>query len=118
MEQALFDNLDRWGFPMVPWVRHAFKASLCKDPDHGIAMKLGLLDTNVEEFDTLRHIDLSKRTVEMDAWFTNNAMSNYAVEDWDSTLTLQSRGPLQHSFWKIHQKLGREIRHGSWTTLD
>ena len=36
-EVALF-ILDRWGFPIVPWVGHAWRVSLCKKQDHGIAM--------------------------------------------------------------------------------
>ncbi|PTB46574.1 hypothetical protein M441DRAFT_42353 [Trichoderma asperellum CBS 433.97] len=74
--------LDRWGLPMVPWVRHVLRMSLCKGPDHGIAVLLGFLPTNGEAINPPRHIDLSLRVVELDTGFTNFAMKNYAVADW------------------------------------
>jgi hypothetical protein len=52
---------------MGPWVRHVFRMSLCKGPDHGIAMLLGFLPTNGKIFDPLEHIDLSLRIVELDS---------------------------------------------------
>jgi hypothetical protein len=65
--------LDRWQLPVVPWVRHGLRMSLCKGPDHGIVMLLGFLLRNGEEFDPLKHIDIFLRTVGLDSWFTNMA---------------------------------------------
>ncbi|KAH7127454.1 hypothetical protein EDB81DRAFT_764631 [Dactylonectria macrodidyma] len=40
-EEIRFRILDRWGLPIAPWVQNVLCASLCKGPDHGIAMKFG-----------------------------------------------------------------------------
>jgi hypothetical protein len=113
-EEILFYNLDRWGFPLVPWVGHAFKASLCKGPDHGIAMKLGLLPTDGKDFDPLVHLDLGLCTVTLDSWVTNKAMKNYATADWNTVRDLIYKVPLWHSYWRIDLELGNEIWKGAW----
>ncbi|KAK1239515.1 hypothetical protein MKX07_009003 [Trichoderma sp. CBMAI-0711] len=114
-EEILWLNLDRWDVPTVPWARHPFKMSLAKGPDHGIAMMLGLKVPDLERFDPLRHIDLSQRTVELDAWLTNSAMGNNNAADWDSIRTLLRRVPLRHSFWRVDERLGDRIWNGSQT---
>ncbi|KAM0483113.1 hypothetical protein ACHAPX_002558 [Trichoderma viride] len=101
--------LDRWGLPMVPWVRHVLRMSLCKGPDHGIAMLLGFLLTNGEKFDPLRHIDISLRTVELDSGFTNMSMLNYAVADWEWVRSTIQQVPFRHFFWKVDDKLGDSV---------
>lgn len=105
--------LDRWSLPIVPWRGHAFKASLCKLQDHGIAMKCGiLLPADGEKFDPLVHIDLDKCTVTIDTWMTNKAMSNYSTDDWSSVRDLISRVPEWHSYWRLDLSLGNGIWKG------
>ncbi|KAH0496380.1 hypothetical protein TgHK011_003743 [Trichoderma gracile] len=87
--------------------------SLAKGPDHGIAMMLGLQVSGLEEFDPLKHIDVSQRTVEIDSWLTNSAMANFNTADWDPIRTLLSRVPLHHSFWRVGERLGNSIWTGS-----
>ncbi|KAL6837143.1 hypothetical protein V8C40DRAFT_260171 [Trichoderma camerunense] len=112
-DQILFKCMvDRWGFPIVPWVGHAFKASLCKLQDHGIAMKCGLLTADGEEFDPLTHIDLDKCTMTIDSWITNKAMTNYSTLDVSSVRRLMSNVPIWHSNWRVDLALGDAVWAG------
>ncbi|KAM0512861.1 hypothetical protein ACHAPE_008495 [Trichoderma viride] len=99
-EEILWNILDRWRFPIVPWARHALKASFCK-LDHG-------------PFDPLVHIDLEGCTVTIDTWVTNNTMRNYSTMDWDSIRKLISKVPLSHSYWDVDPTLGDEMWMGEW----
>lgn len=112
-EDILWNILDRWGFPIVPWKAHSLKASLCK-LDHGLAMLLGLKPTNGEPFDPLVHIDLEGCTVTIDTWATNKTMYNYSTMDWDSIRKLISKVPLSHSYWDVGPTLGDEMWMGEW----
>lgn len=69
--------------PQVPSIAYPFKASLCKGPDHGIAIKLGFLPTNNQKFNPLIYIDLSLYTVTVDSWAINITVSNYLSADWN-----------------------------------
>ncbi|KAL7930738.1 hypothetical protein V8C35DRAFT_312099 [Trichoderma chlorosporum] len=108
-------SLDRWSLPIIPWACHAFKASICKDQDHGIAMKLGLVPTNGEAFDPLVHMDFDQCTVTIDTWCTNKAMGNYATADWKLVRSHLSKVPLWHSYWHVDLSLGNSIwEPGHW----
>ncbi|KAJ4218101.1 hypothetical protein NW759_008696 [Fusarium solani] len=111
-EEIRFYILDRWNLPLVPWKRHAFKASLCKGPDHGIAMKLGRTTASGEAFDPINDIDLTQSTVELDTWFTNCGMHNYATTDWESIRKTLAAIPLHHSFWRVDLALGETVWKG------
>ncbi|KFH40527.1 Zinc finger protein-like protein [Hapsidospora chrysogenum ATCC 11550] len=104
LEQIRFYILDRWGLPIIPWVYHACKASLCKKQDHGIAMKFGLLPH--DKFDPVAHFDMSCSTITIDSQATNMAMFNYPTHSWDSIRQLIAMVPLHHPFWRVHQSLG------------
>lgn len=102
-------NLDRWGLPMVPWISHSFKVSLCKGPDHGIAMKFGFHDVSADAFDPVRHIDLEQSTVTLDSYLTNSGMYNFNAQDWDNARDVLRRVPLSNSFWNVDCSLGDDI---------
>ncbi|XEU95364.1 hypothetical protein FSHL1_000648 [Fusarium sambucinum] len=68
---------DRWGLPIVPWISHILRVSLCKKQDHGIAMVFGIAD--VPDFDPVQHIDLDRATVTLDTGLTNMAMKNFDI---------------------------------------
>ncbi|KFH44773.1 hypothetical protein ACRE_044230 [Hapsidospora chrysogenum ATCC 11550] len=111
--EIAFRILDRWGLPLVPWVRNAFVASLCKKQDHGIAMLFGF--TNSEEtFDPLRHIDLSRCTVTLDTWFTNCGMFDFHPQLWDEVRTTISNVPLHHPLFRVDSAMGDEPWIGHW----
>ncbi|RTE68850.1 hypothetical protein BHE90_016772 [Fusarium euwallaceae] len=111
-EEIRFSILDRWNLPLIPWVGHPFKASLCKGPDHGIAMKLGQTTASGEVFDPVNGIDLTKSTVGLDTWFTNSAMRNFATADWEAIRKDLAAIPLHHSFWRVDLALGNTIWEG------
>ncbi|KAJ4177755.1 hypothetical protein NW767_015038 [Fusarium falciforme] len=111
-EEIRFHILDRWNLPLVPWKGHAFKASLCKGPDHGIAMKLGHTTASGEVFNPVNNIDLTKSTVELDTWFTNSATKNFATADWEPIRKSLAAIPLHHSFWRVDLALGNTIWKG------
>ncbi|KAM0201620.1 hypothetical protein ACHAPI_001666 [Fusarium lateritium] len=110
MEEIRFHILDRWNLPMVPWKTHPLKASLCKGPDHGIAMKFGMAEAAI--FDPENGIDLSKSTMVLDTWCTNATMRNYAVGDWPSIIATVAAIPLHHSFWRVDLGLGDKAWRG------
>ncbi|UKZ61460.1 uncharacterized protein TrAtP1_002726 [Trichoderma atroviride] len=112
-EDILWNILDRWGFPIVPWMGQALKASLCK-LDHGLVMLLGIKLTNGEPFDPLVHIDLEGCTVTIDTWATNKTMYNYSSMDWEPLRRLISLVPLSHSYWDVDPTLGDEVWKGAW----
>lgn len=107
-EEIAFHILDRWGMPIIPWARHAFSASLCKGPEHGIAMVFGIQDTG-SNFDPTRHIDLGASTIVFDNWTTNAGMFNYPPAVWDDIRGTLSKVPLQHPFWKVDPSMGSHI---------
>ncbi|RGP58639.1 krueppel like ous 1 [Fusarium longipes] len=109
-EEIRFHILDRWNFPMVPWKSNLLKASLCKGPDHGIAMRFGLVDEEI--FDAENEIDLNKSTVVLDTWCTNSSMHNYAKSDWPSIPATIAAVPLHHSFFIVDLALGLEVWKG------
>lgn len=111
-EEIAFHILDRWGLPYVPWIRHAFKASFCKGPAHGIAMFFGIKDTG-SHFDPVKHIDLSKSTIAIDTWTTNTGMFWYKPSAWDNMRSHLSEVPLQHPFWNVDMSMGSEIWLGT-----
>lgn len=68
-EDIRFNIGDRWKLPIIPFTRSMLTASLCKGPDHGIAMKFGILEpADGEAFDPLKHFNHSQRTVTIDTW--------------------------------------------------
>ncbi|KAM0549398.1 hypothetical protein ACHAO7_006290, partial [Fusarium culmorum] len=104
--------VDRWGLPIVPWVSHILRVSLCKKQDHGIAMVFGIEDA--PDFDPIQHIDLSRTTVTIDTSLTNMAMRNYDDGSWDSLRSTLMQVPLHHPFWKVNLSLGNEVWAGEW----
>lgn len=111
-EEILFMVADRWGLPIVPWVGHPLSASLCKGPDHGIAMKLGIKEHFsglFDLFDPLQHLDLNECTVTIDTMSTNMAMFNYEKESWPGIRDLLAAVPLSHPLWKIDERAGSSI---------
>ena len=48
-------------------------------------MMLGLKVPDLKRFDPLKHIDISQRTVEADAWLPSSAMGNNNTADCDLT---------------------------------
>jgi hypothetical protein len=89
--------------------------SLAKGPDHGIAMMLGLQVPSLEKFDPLKHIDVSQRTVEIDAWLTNGTMYEFNMADWDSIRTLTRSVPLHYGLWTVDERLGDRFWNWSQT---
>ncbi|EWY95587.1 hypothetical protein FOYG_04586 [Fusarium oxysporum NRRL 32931] len=96
--------LDRWGLPIVPWVSHILRVSLCKKQDHGIAMVFGIEDA--PGFDPVQHIDLTRATVTLDTGFTNMAMRNFDAGSWDNLRAILMQVPLHHPFWRLIYVLG------------
>ncbi|KAJ6441612.1 tim barrel metal-dependent protein [Purpureocillium lavendulum] len=86
--EIAISNLDRWGLPVVPFMHHALAASLCKEPDHGIAMFYGFTSQSAESFNPLADIDLDQCTVTIDAAITNATMLDYPPSSWDSIRNL------------------------------
>jgi hypothetical protein len=115
MEEIQFSIVDRWGLPILPWVGNPLKASLCRGPDHGIAMKFGLTNSNSKssKFDPVEHIDLSQCTVTIDAKQTNIAMKNYEASAWDSIRDIAKLVPLHHPFWRVDSNLGNTVWIGN-----
>lgn len=103
---------DRWDIPIVPWSFHPFRASVCKDQDHGIAMKFGFVDPGDEELDPIRHMDLTKSTVRIDSWFTNRSMRDYSIADWDGIRDMIRLTPLDHMLWAVDRALGDAVLDG------
>ncbi|KAF5670262.1 hypothetical protein FCIRC_9000 [Fusarium circinatum] len=100
----LCDKIHRWGFPVVPWSYHQFRASLCKKQMHGIAMKFGI--TKFTNFDPVEDIDLGQSTVTIDAQITNLAMYKYESSTWDGIRETIRMVPLYHPLWRPDSKLG------------
>lgn len=113
-EEIAIRMLDRWNLPMVPWVAHPLKASLCKKQDHGIAMLFGFLPTKREDFDPIRHIDLARCTVTMDAWFTNGTMGDNHPTAWSDCRLAISQVPLHHPLFRVDPSMGSSMWRGSW----
>ncbi|PNP43892.1 hypothetical protein TGAMA5MH_04176 [Trichoderma gamsii] len=111
MEEIRFHMLDRWSFPRVPWDRHGFKMSLCKRT-HGTAMMFGFTNTDGEEFDPSRHINLQLSTVEVDSGITNLTMLNYDDSNWDWIRSTLRRVPMYHSVWRPDMMLGDNVWSG------
>ncbi|KAJ4163822.1 hypothetical protein LMH87_005526 [Akanthomyces muscarius] len=107
LDALLEANLDRWNCPIVPWVGHVFSASLCKGPDHGLAMRFGIRQGAIRAtFDPLLDIDMAQSTITIDAHSTNIAMWNWESEAWPSVRAILADVPLSHSLWKIDKALG------------
>lgn len=106
-EHIRLSLLDRWGLPMVPWTGSPLTVSLCKGPDHGIAMKFGIVECDT--FDPLKHIDLQKCTVTLDTQATNIAMSNWEPHTWPSIRTHLSHVTLRHPLWRIDDAAGMSV---------
>jgi len=77
-------------------------------------MKFGLVCPEGQQFDAVRHFDLTRCTITLDSWSTNLAMRNWTPESWEGIRTAVSRVPLHHSFWRVHPSLGEDMRRGSW----
>ncbi|KAK4243037.1 hypothetical protein C7999DRAFT_45057 [Corynascus novoguineensis] len=107
-------GLPTWGIPVVPWSGNVFKASLCKNQDHGIAMIFGLEPFKGTEFDPVKHFDLARCTITIDTKATNWSMSNYPSESWGLIPQMLSMVPLCHPFWQVHDSLGLEPWVGRW----
>ena len=110
---------DRWGLPIVPWIGHTLCASLCKGPDHGIAMTFGLVEpSGLESFDPVRHFDLELCTVTIDSVTTNEAMWNYASHSWSRIRGILASVPCSHPLWRFDASAGNIIwRAPSSTTV-
>ncbi|KAF4958402.1 hypothetical protein FSARC_11036 [Fusarium sarcochroum] len=108
MNEIAFHTLDRYDFPLVPWRNHPYEASLCKGPDHGIAMKFGLVEDG-QAFDPVRHIDLSQSTIALDAWVTNSSMQSYSTDSWWEILDIIRNIPLHHPYWKPDPEMGSRV---------
>lgn len=111
-EEILFLISDRWCLPIVPWVGHPLSASLCKGPDHGIAMKLGIKEHPsglFDVFDPVQHIDLNECTVTIDTISTNMAMWNYEKQSWAGIRDILAAVPLCHPLWRIDERAGSTI---------
>lgn len=111
-EEIAFSIVDRWGLPIVPWLTHMFRVSLCKKDDHGIAMLFGFADVSDDEFDPVKHIDLSRATVTLDSQLTNMAMKDFNVSDWAGLRETLKSVPLHHPFWRVSQTMGNHIWFG------
>ncbi|KAJ4017891.1 hypothetical protein NW752_001799 [Fusarium irregulare] len=105
-DETAFALLDRWGLPVVPWTCHALEASLCHGPDHGIAMKLGVINVGEADFDPLVHFDFRQCTVEFETITTNLGMWNWLPEDWGSARSMLLDIPINHAFWKLNPSMG------------
>ncbi|KAI5458787.1 hypothetical protein BGZ63DRAFT_407169 [Mariannaea sp. PMI_226] len=109
-EEIRFQILDRWGLPIVPWVQNVLCASLCKGPDHGIAMQFGITEpVGLESFDPVRHIDLSKCTITIDTIATNMGMWNHHRDSWPQIREILRAVPLRHPLWRIDDCAGNNI---------
>ncbi|KAF4415889.1 hypothetical protein FACUT_13022 [Fusarium acutatum] len=111
-EEIAFSILDRWGLPIVPWISHTFRLSLCKKDDHGIAMLFGFADMSDDDFDPVQHIDLSRATVTLDSGLTNQAMRDFNTSDWFGIRETLKCLPLNHPFWRVSQYMGNHIWFG------
>jgi hypothetical protein len=105
-KEVAYNLVDRWGLPTMPWVGNLLKASLCKGPDHGIAMLFGITCSEEQEFDPVEHFDFTKCTVTVDAQCTNMGMKNYPVESWEGIREALEVVPLSHPFWRVDHDLG------------
>ena len=114
LEEIAWHMLDRWGLPLVPWIHHAFKMSLCKFQDHGIAMRFGLVQPEGEDFDPVMHFDLDRCTITLDAVVTNMAMRNFTPDSWESIRSTLCSVPLNHPFWRVDPALGDQVWQGEW----
>lgn len=75
-----------------------------------MAMIFGILELKEgEKFSTDKHLDLSKCTVIIDAWFTNKTMFQYATSDWDKIRQLVQQVSLNHWFWRIDLSVGNTM---------
>ncbi|KAK4034034.1 hypothetical protein C8A01DRAFT_19101, partial [Parachaetomium inaequale] len=116
-EEIAFLIVDRFGFPIVPWTGNVFKASLCKDQDHGIPMVFGLvLSDRDTAFDPVEHFDLTRCTITIDTQGTNLAMLNYPKTSWNLIPRMIAMVPFSHPFWRVHQDLGLKPWAGDWTS--
>lgn len=108
-DEIAFGILDRWGLPIVPWVGNILRASICKDQDHGIAMRFGIVTRDDQPFNPVEDIDLSCCTIAIDTQLTNMAMKNYPRESWPSIRANFCQVPLHHPFWRIDPSVGSEV---------
>ncbi|EEU46883.1 uncharacterized protein NECHADRAFT_77764 [Fusarium vanettenii 77-13-4] len=88
----------------IQQIGNAFKASLCKGPDHRIAMRFGLVAN--KHLDPVNYIDLSQSTITFDTVTTNFGMMNYDSGAWDGIRRLLTLIPQQHAYWKVDRGLG------------
>ncbi|ETS77665.1 hypothetical protein PFICI_09727 [Pestalotiopsis fici W106-1] len=104
--------VDRFNIPIVPWQKHAFAASLCKKFDHGVEMRTGFGDIEVDDpiFDpTNWNSAAEKCTVTIDTMMINMGMVDFHPETW-KTLPLVLRDvPWQHPLWDIDDSLGNQV---------
>lgn len=110
--EIAFHLFDRWGLPMVPWMNHPFRISLCKKQDHGIAMLFGIDKVELETFDPRLHLDLSRSTITIDTWFTNRTMFHYEPGLWGDIRSVISQVPLNHPYWRVDASLGNDVWKG------
>lgn len=118
-EEIRFRLVDRFGLPIVPWVANPLSASLCKGPDHGIAMKFGIVEpVALETFDPVRHVDLNQCTVTIDTFSTNVAMWNYQPSSWPEIRQVLTTVPVHHPLWNIDTSAGKDVwKAGPDTTI-
>ncbi|KAJ4164343.1 hypothetical protein LMH87_006020 [Akanthomyces muscarius] len=113
-DNILWFHGDRQHRPIVPWVQNILCASLCKGPDHGIAMKFGITEgVPPTEFDPVTHINMGLCTVTIDTIATNVAMWNYEAKSWPSVLEYVASVPVHHPLWRIDEAAGLGIWRGA-----
>ncbi|KAL7952887.1 hypothetical protein V8C34DRAFT_298362 [Trichoderma compactum] len=107
-EIAFCYNLDRWGLPIVPWVGHPLRISLCRkqgpDTTFGISYQS-------EDFDPAKDIDLDASTFTIESAFTNMSVSPFGDSCWNNIRDVVSSIPLYHPFWRVDLSMGNEIWH-------
>ncbi|KAJ6787938.1 hypothetical protein PWT90_03755 [Aphanocladium album] len=110
----LWFHTDRHHRPIVPWMYHPLRASLCKGPDHGIAMKFGITEgIPLARFDPIAHIDLNRSTITIDTTTTNALMYRYQPSAWPGILQHVALLPLHHPLWRIDEEAGRSVWGGT-----
>ncbi|KAI8677354.1 hypothetical protein NCS56_00625200 [Fusarium sp. Ph1] len=66
--------------------------------------------------DALRNMYEALVDVTIDSAFTNTAMRNLSVSDWNQLRAVLRHVPLCNPFWRVHASLGEEIWEGEWDT--
>ena len=114
-DEVIFYILDRFGLPILPWTGNVFKFSLCKGPDHGIAMLFGLKKIlKGEVVDPVEGFNFDNCTVTIDSGATNMAMLNFSIATSDSIQQALASVPFSHPLWKIDLDLGCRSWVGAW----